>query len=146
MTITLSNTEDAQNNVDENWAFLHTVVRMLGPEGMSSDESEVEEPGKRLPYKKCRARKRLWRAKELDPYLVLIDAERNYKNAFGNDLPGTKPRVRERSRRRPSMNSRVPPYLPFNFYDRKWYDGLTEKNKQELHPKLPMKMIEFEED
>ena len=53
--ITLSNTLDEnQDVVDETWHFLNQLVDELGPDAMSSDESEPEQPGV------FRVKKRTW--------------------------------------------------------------------------------------
>lgn len=138
--------QNAQNAVDENWAFLYDIVRILGRDGMSSDESEPEEGRKVLRYKRCRVKRRQWRSREIDDLMKLIDRERAYKNAFGNDPAGTRPRVRIRPAHTISQNVWVPPFLPRNFYDTEWYDNLPAQSQTSLHAKPPMKMIRFEDD
>lgn len=137
---------DAQNTVDENWAFMYDVVETLGLDGMSSDESEPEENGTRRPYKKVRVKTRVWRSKTLESYLKLIDRERNFKNALGNDPAGTKPTIRVRPAHNFSSTRFIPPHLPRNFYDNDWYNGLTAKLRAALQAGPPMELIEFEDD
>ena len=53
---------------------------MLGPAGMSSDDSEVDEKTEKTTY---RIRKRPWRSNECKDRLIIIDADRNVTNALG---------------------------------------------------------------
>jgi hypothetical protein len=69
------------------------MVENLGPAGMSSDESEVDEKTERKTY---RMKRRLWRAKVCKERLILIDSDRNVTNAYGGARPGKPPRERIR--------------------------------------------------
>ena len=138
---------DAQNNRDESWSFLHRLMTTLGRDGMSSDETEVEDQhGYRRPYKKCRVKRRAWRSKQLEPYMKMVDRECNRKNVYGNDRPGNRPHVRVRPARKVSQRRNIPPYLPRNFYDDDWYDGLTAMQKRELAAVPPVRLMVFEEE
>ena len=53
---------------------------MLGPAGMSSDDSEVDEKTEKTTY---RIRKRPWRSNECKDRLIIIDADCNVMNALG---------------------------------------------------------------
>lgn len=143
---------DSQNNVDPNWVFMFDVVTTLTRAGMSSDESATEDEGigmrrARLPYKKCRVKRRVWRNRELDPYMKILDRQRFHKNIFGNDPAGNRPRVRVRSSYPKESDRRaVPPYLPRNFYCNEWYNKLTLKQKEDLHAQAPVKLITFADE
>jgi hypothetical protein len=95
------------------------MVENLGPAGMSSDESEVDEKTERTTY---RVKRRLWRAKVCKERLILIDSDRNVTNAYGGARPGKPPRERIRvstiSERAPTVG------CPKNFYSRVWVSNL----------------------
>jgi hypothetical protein len=50
---------------DEGWDFMLSLVDTLGIDGMSSDESEVDEDGQQS----YRVKRRIWRSKALEKYL-----------------------------------------------------------------------------
>ena len=97
------------------------MVEMLGPAGMSSDESDVDDNTEKTSY---RIKKRLWRAKVCKERLILIDGDRNVTNAYGGARPGKLPR--ERIRTSASTISKRPPTVgcPKNFYSREWVSNL----------------------
>jgi hypothetical protein len=97
------------------------MVEKLGPAGMSSDESEVDEKTEKTTY---RIRRRLWRAKVCKERLILVDSDRNLTNAYGGTRPGKPPR--ERIRGSISTISERPPTTscPRNFYSKEWVSNL----------------------
>jgi len=106
------------------------MVEKLGPAGMSSDESEVDEKTKRTTY---RIKRRLWRAKACKERLILIDSDRNVTNAYGGTRPGKPPR--ERIRASNSTISKKAPTIecPKNFYSKVWVSNLgSERAIREL--------------
>lgn len=143
---------DAQNNYVPEWGFMVDVLSTMKRDGMSSDETATEDEGtgiggrKRLPYKKCRVKRRVWRNKEIDPYMKIIDRHMVVKNVFGNDRAGTKARLRVRPAHTASDRAHIPPNLPRNFYDDEWYNSLSQKEKDDLQAQPPMEMLEFEDD
>ena len=97
------------------------MVEKLGPAGMSSDESEVDEKTKRTTY---RIKKRLWRAKACKERLILIDSDRNVTNAYGGTRPGKPPRERIRASNS-TISKRAPTIkCPKNFYSKVWVSNL----------------------
>lgn len=97
------------------------MVEELGPAGMSSDESELDEKTKKTTY---RIRRRLWRAKKCKDRLMVIDSDRNITSAHGGARPG-KP-FRERIRASASTISERAPKVgcPENYYSREWVSNL----------------------
>lgn len=100
---------------------------MLTTEGMSSDESGLEE-------RKYTIRIRQWRSAALIPYLEIIDRDMNKKNGLGKPIPGNPARQRVRMGGLISR-SRAIPGLPANFYDATWYAGLSDSTKVDLQVK-----------
>ena len=97
------------------------MVQELGPTGMSSDESEVDERTQKTTY---RIRKRLWRSNECKDRLVVIDADRNVPNALGGARAGNPPRDRVRGSNAP-VSERAPKVgCPQNYYSRTWVSNL----------------------
>jgi hypothetical protein len=97
------------------------MVEKLGPAGMSSDESEVDEKTKRTTY---RIKGRLWRAKACKERLILIDSDRNVTNAYGGTRPGKPPRERIRASNS-TISERAPTIeCPKNFYSKVWVSNL----------------------
>ncbi|PPR01881.1 hypothetical protein CVT24_001350 [Panaeolus cyanescens] len=86
------------------------TVKKLGPDGMSSDESDPENPGI------FKAHKVLWRSPGVDPVLRFLDKGLSMKS----DVPSTfgRPHVSERVYTdTPSQRVVVPSEKPVNFYD-----------------------------
>lgn len=143
---------DAQDTYVEGWGYLYDVVTTLSRDGMSSDETVTEDEGagiggrKRLPYKKCRVKRRVWRNKKIDSYMKIIDRHMIVKNVFGNDRAGTRARLRVRPAHKASDRAHIPPKLPRNFYDDEWYNGLSQKEKDDLHAQPSVEMLEFEDE
>jgi len=97
------------------------MVEELGPAGMSSDESEVDERTKKTTY---RIKRRLWRAKVCKDRLILIDSDRNITNAYGGTRPGNPARQRIRASNS-TISERAPKIgCPENYYSREWVSNL----------------------
>jgi hypothetical protein len=107
--------------------MLNFVVETLTAAGMSSDESGEDEKG----LKVYRIKKCLWWGKEMTRMMRLVDQDQNKTNAYGNTRSGNPPH-----RRVPggsiSLREAVPE-LPKNFYDRRWYKTLLNRDKKELN-------------
>jgi hypothetical protein len=97
------------------------MVEKLGPAGMSSDESEVDEKTKKKTY---RIKRRLWRAKVCKERLILIDSDRNITNAYGGTRPGKPPRERIRVPTSTISNRAPTIRCPKNFYSSEWVSNL----------------------
>jgi hypothetical protein len=127
--------------LDERWDFLFTVVNSLGIEGMSSDESEVDQDGQ----KAYRVKKRAWRPKKIEMLLRRVDKDRNTRNAYGNDRQGNIHRTRKRPAFKDSTRKAIPG-LPLNFYDPNWYRKLAQWDKEDLGVLSEVDMLELDEE
>jgi hypothetical protein len=97
------------------------MVEELGPAGMSSDESELDESTKKTTY---RIKRRNWRAKVCQDRLKLIDSDRNTTNAHGGTRPGKPPRDRIRAPNS-RISTRAPKVgCPENYYSSEWVANL----------------------
>ena len=97
------------------------MVEELGPAGMSSDESEVDEEIKKTTY---RIKRRLWRARICQDRLIIIDSDRNITNAVGGTRSGKQPRERIRAQTS-TISARAPKVgCPENYYSREWVSNL----------------------
>ena len=98
------------------------MVEELGPAGMSSDESELDENTKRTTY---RIKRRLWRARACKNRLKVIDSDRNVTNALGGTRSGKPPR--EQIRAPTSTISEHAPTVgcPKNYYSREWVANIA---------------------
>jgi len=116
------------------------LIEELGPEGMSSDDSEIDDDGR----KEFKVRRMPWRSKEIETRLIQVDKDRNMTNAYGNSRAGNQPRHRIRrnakklSLRKPSAG------YPLNFYDDKWYAGLTKSQQEDLSATDAVDWLDFE--
>lgn len=72
------------------WMLLHDMVKGLGLLGMSTDESEPEDPTSVTVIQKD------WRAAEVIRLLQTIDHHRISLNCYGNSRSGAQPRTRRR--------------------------------------------------
>ena len=131
---------------DEVWGHLFNIVQLLGRDGVSSDQTEVEDGPMGSKVKVCRVKLRAWRAKWLDRYLELIDQDRNLTNAYGNFRAGNVPRIRKRPAWVISEDIWVPTGLPRNFYSDDWYNSLNEFFKRKLGAKPPIHIPDIEVD
>ena len=102
------------------------MVEALGPGGMSSDESDVDERTKKTTYK---IRRRQWRAPVCNERLALIDNDRNITNAVGGARPGNQPRIRIRSSNGPISDRDPKTGCPQNYYRNEWVANLGSERK-----------------
>lgn len=113
--------KNRDGSIDPGWKVTTEMIEELGPAGMSSDESEVDEETKKTTYK---IRRRLWRAKVCKDRLLLVDSDRNITNALGGARPGKQPRDRIRSSTA-TISKRAPKIgCPENYYSRDWVANL----------------------
>jgi hypothetical protein len=115
------------------------VVDSLGVDGMSSDESEVDENRQRV----FRVKRRPWRSKALDKFLRRIDDDHNTTNAYGNNRAGCQPRIRKRPAYNESTGKAIR-NLPVNFYDANWYRKLSDMDKRQLDAQKDVEVPEIE--
>ncbi|KDR72073.1 hypothetical protein GALMADRAFT_213521 [Galerina marginata CBS 339.88] len=124
LEISYGNVKKRDGSIDPGWKATAEMIEELGPAGMSSDESEVDEETKKTTYK---IRRRLWRAKACKERLLVVDSDRNITNAFGGARPGKQPRDRIRSTTA-TISKRGPKVgCPKNYYSREWVASLSSE-------------------
>lgn len=129
----------------EAWKELKTMLEMLGPEGMSSDESETEViMGQRKTT--YHVKRQPWRARFLARNLRIIDCDRNATNAYGNAPPGNPPRDRRRvSTTMVHVSRRVATAgLPMNYYDAEWFNKLSARDRRDLHVQPAVAIVDVD--
>ncbi|KAJ7482895.1 hypothetical protein B0H11DRAFT_1914978 [Mycena galericulata] len=127
-----------QSDGQDTILLLFEMVKLLGTDGMSSDES-AEDRNKR-PM--CTVVGKNWRNPDLIRLLKWIDLHRPKHTVYGGRAPGNPPHRRIRlpygkaptSLRRPIAN------LPINFYDPVWYHGLSKGQKLRLNATEPQSL------
>ena len=88
LQITLDNRTTQEGGLDQAWDSLHKAVDALGAQGMSSDESDADEMGRKV----YAVRKKVWRDKEITRLLRIVDRDHNTTNCYGNTRAGNPPR------------------------------------------------------
>ena len=133
LDIALGHIPDDRSTVTEEeavWINHHALLDVLGPEGMSSDESDVDDAGHRMHFVK----KMNWRVRDVTMKMAEVDRDRNTANGYGNMRAGNPGRVRKRQADGRNTSRKAPPNLPINLYDVQWYASLTPGQKRELAP------------
>ena len=102
------------------------IVEALGPGGMSSDESDIDERTKKTTYK---IRRHQWQALVCNERLALIDNNCNITNAVSGAHPGNQPRIRIRSSNGPISDWAPKTGCPQNYYRNEWVTNLGSKRK-----------------
>jgi hypothetical protein len=122
------------------WDQFGMMIEELGHEGMSSDDSEIDDDGRKV----FPVRRMPWRSKEIERRLIQVDKDYNTTNAYGNSRAGNPPRHRTRrnamkvSRRKPTAG------YPLNFYDRHWYARLTKTQQEDIAATDSVGWLDFE--
>lgn len=124
-------------NLDEEtrkWMSTSEMHQQLGPEGMSSDDSEADENGRYV-------RKIEWRSPEVIERYALVDSLRRSMTKWGTLKRGCKPQERKREERAPGSSRPAPTGKPINFYDPAWYNKLTPLEKRDLKAETAMEFL-----
>ena len=103
------------------WKNLYDMLLRLGSDGMSSDESDVDEHGRSIYF----VRTCPYRSSTLQPRLDTLDREANHTSGYGTRPAGNPHRIRVRPAEPWESTRRPPVGLPYNFYDRRWLSALT---------------------
>ena len=111
-------TKDARGPERQGWGFLRFVVRTLGENGMSSDESDRER-GFSLQF---RMKRMPWR-KDVTKELRFIDDEIQKDRTLAQQ---SKTVARVRSKDAPTTTREEVHGLPRSFYNNRWYSSLTK--------------------
>lgn len=114
--------ESEENGPDSSravaWRRIHDIIEHLGPDGMSSEDSGVDEEG----YECMSVRFQEWR-EELDDMLIIVDNIRSdYPRYFKQN--GAKPIKRIPSRK--ATRRQHPTHRPLNLYAPDWYGNLNK--------------------
>jgi len=124
MLIVEDKVSTAPDSEIELWRWLRIVLKKLGSDGMSSDESTVEDDIE-IVYK---TKQMAWR-RNLDKEMDLIDAQRIRElNPFAKQ--GSKPVRRFRNAGFPVSTRPPVAGLPRCFYDDGWFLGRDKRQKQ----------------
>ncbi len=117
------------------------MVTQLGAGGMSSDESDTDESGKEM----YRIKRLPWRNPKIVEYMEAIDADYNDINAYGHRRAGNPRRTRIRDGTVESSRDAIKGY-PVNFYDKRWYDDLSARQRIALEatPEVPLPEFSYE--
>lgn len=106
------------------WKWLRQLIKTLGEDGTSSDESEVDEQTGHTIY---RVHKMPWR-RNIDFEISTIDKLRfNDKDLFSNK--GSKPSPRSRNNRNPNSSRMPPKGLPRAVYNCDWIANRLDQRK-----------------
>ncbi|PPQ84628.1 hypothetical protein CVT24_007137, partial [Panaeolus cyanescens] len=133
-----SSSRQEQKNI---WKNIGMMVDTLGADGQSSDESGRDEQGGRIYVVK----KMSWRSPAVLSRLKVIDDDRNKTNGYGNSPAGRVFRDRKRQGTKTSQETVRRPIagLPHNFYDPKFLDSLSPRERQKLDPGEPFAFVQF---
>jgi hypothetical protein len=123
------------------YSHIYSIIETLGAEGMSSDESDMDQQGRAT----FMAKRMPWRAKEVTDMLVKVDKDYNRTNMFGNQKSGNPARHRERRKGRETAR-KAPGRKPSNFYDQDWYRALSAKQKMDLGNESDVELLDIEDD
>jgi hypothetical protein len=123
------------------YSHIYSIIETLGAEGMSSDESDIDQQGRAT----FMAKRMPWRAKEVTEMLVKVDKDYNRTNMFGNQKSGNPARHRERRKGRETAR-KAPGRKPSNFYDQDWYRALSAKQKMDLGNESDVELLDIEDD
>lgn len=102
------------------------IIRQLGVDGMSSDESDYEElrsnPASRLRSPRYYVLNPQWRHPVLGQWLEVFDSVYHIRRRLGNELRGAYPRIRQHpaSSVRHSSNKRFVSHLSISAYKPEW--------------------------
>lgn len=108
------------------------MVEALGPAGMSSDESEVDEATKKVTYT---IKTRGWRSREVLERLKVIDKCNNTTNGYGEARPGNRPRERRRISGGIHSKRAAVAKCPSNYYEKEFIKNLTNYELKALRQK-----------
>jgi hypothetical protein len=121
LIVALTNMNACQDEEKNIWKNLHEMLLRLGSDGMSSDESDVDEHGRSVYY----VRTCPYRSSRLQARLDILDREANHTSGYGTRPAGNPHRIRIRPAEPEESMRRPPVGLPHNFYDHRWLSALT---------------------
>ena len=109
------------------------ILQQLGVDGMSSDESDLEElerdPSVRQRRPRFFVRSPLWRKRDLSAWLRVFDAMHIYeRRSSGINLRGAYPRYRVHKIDHFSRSKKFVSHLPLSAYNGKWLEDHEDPN------------------
>ena len=124
-------------NDAKQWRRILQTLKSYGPDGMSSDDSDVEGLDEVF-----RVNTLYWRRAEATAYMDILDNERKARNQSVYSKSGSKPARRIRSEN-PKVSDRwAVTGLPIALYNRTWFDGLKTMERRALQvDSTPLKWI-----
>ena len=125
--------EEAEENDANIWRWLADVLEQLGADGMSSDESGIEDEIKIIYNTKVMP----WR-KDLETELQIIDDQQLVDMDIFTPR-GLKPVKQRRGTRNLQTSHRVVAGLPWTFYDKEW----LERQPPKFHAQIPAEKFKW---
>ena len=115
------------------WRHILDTLEWYGREGMSSDESKVEDDIEEIYRPKLLP----WRRREADAYMDILDRTRKLPGQRSHSKKGRPPTKRIRRGEKTVVSTRDPVVgLPAALYHRQWMDGLTTTERRRLRASL----------
>jgi hypothetical protein len=104
------------------WEDYGKIIKIIGPEGTTDDETDGEEDDPQRPHHKRKVFRRIakpWRSVYFDNLFEALDSQRRDTDALGQPIHGNKPRHRLRDPQ--DLDRKIAPVgLPINFYSDEW--------------------------
>lgn len=116
----------------QKWKLMDAMVRHLGADGQSSDESD-DGGGYTATLPE-------WRAENVSQLLEYCDDHRKPTTEEGKIRPGTIPRERARVDSPTKSGRPAPQCLPENLYNAIWYQSLPRTAQEALHAQNPISL------
>ena len=111
---------DSQDDDLPVWRWLQSLIKTLGENGMSSEESSVENGVEEI----LRIKNMEWR-RNIDRELEVIDLQRIVDNDIFSQR-GSRPLIRKRAHDNPMSTRRAVTGLPLALYDSAWMSHLSQ--------------------
>ena len=107
---------------------MRSLIKLLGEDGMSSDESEVDDELGVLVF---RPKEMPWRP-DVEKVMAIIDKQRMVDRDIYS-LKGAKPGPRSRNKKKGKSRRRPPAGLPRSLYDKDWLKTQTTTQVRRLY-------------
>jgi len=120
--------ENPDGTKDKAWLILLRMIDNLTMNGMSSDESDLDED--RRPI--YRVKKRSWRAKVITDWMIIIDDFMNTTDGSGRIHAGNAPRKRVRPNNAQASSRDPTVGCPKNYYRNEFLKNLNNRALKEL--------------
>jgi hypothetical protein len=107
---------------------MRSLIKHLGEDGMSSDESEVDDELGVIIY---RPKEMEWRP-NVEKVMTIIDKQRMVDRDIYS-FKGSKPGPRSRHKKKGTSRRKPPAGLPRSLYDKDWLKTQTKTKARKLH-------------